>query len=42
MVVVLTIKDIAYVLLGPFDDLVASFCIGIRDIKFFGWAVCFN
>ena len=42
MVVVLTIREMSYLVLGLLDDLVGSLCICICDIKFFGCVVCFN
>ena len=42
MVVVLTIKDISYLVVGLLEDLVARFCIYICDIKIFGCTIYFN
>ena len=41
MVVVLTIKEINYLVVGPFDDLVGPLGISICDNKFFGCAIGF-
>ena len=42
MMVVLTHKEMSYLVVGIFDDLVARFCINICDNKIFDCAVCFN
>ena len=42
MVVVLTNKEMNYLVVGLFDDLVGRFCINICDIKIFACAICFN
>ena len=42
IVVVFTIKDMSYFVVGIFDDLVGPFCIFICYTKFFDQAVCFN
>ena len=42
MVVVLTIKEISYFLLGLFDDLMGPFRIYICDMKFFWLRCSFN
>ena len=40
MVAVLTNKEMSYVVVGLFDDLVDAFCVYICDMNFFGCAVC--
>ena len=42
VVVVLTIKEMSYLVVGLFNDMVGLFCVNICDKKFFGCAVCFN
>ena len=43
MVVVLTIKEISYLLVSLFDDLVGPLMVFIFvTLMFFGCAVCFN
>ena len=42
MVVVLTVKEIRYLVVGTFNDLMGPFLICVFDIKFVGCAVYFN
>ena len=42
MVIVLTHKEMSCLVVGMFDDLVASFRINIGDIKISACAVCFD
>ena len=42
MMVVLTIKEMSYLVVGLFDDSVARFRINICDIKIFACAICFS
>ena len=42
MVVVLTIKEMSYLVVGIFNDMVGLFCVNICDKKFFDYTVCFN
>ena len=42
MMVIFTIKEMSYLVVGLYDDLAGFFRIYIFDIKFFGCDVCFN
>ena len=42
MVVVLTLDEMSYLLIGIFDDLVPLLCIFIGDMKIFDCTVCCN
>ena len=42
MVVFITIKEMSYLVVDLFDNLVGPFCTYFHDVKFFGCAVCFE